>query len=290
MATRFEIILIEGDPARLRAAAEEALEEIHRIELLLSLYRSQSDIGRINASAGLEPVRVCSETFNLLLRAREISVQTDGAFDPTAGPLIRAWGFTTGQGIRPCPESLARAKMLCGWSQVEMDEPTYRVGLRSLGSSIDLGAIGKGYALDRAATLLQESGIGNALLHGGTSSLLGIGPGPTGTGWKVALPIPGTEVSSDTTFDLFNTSLSISATWGKYFQDGDSRAGHVLDPRTGNPIRGTQFSTVVGSEATLTDALSTALLVMGDSSLPSLRTHFPSYRILTVGSSLAASP
>ena len=171
MATRFEIILIEGDPARLRAAAEEALEEIHRIESLLSLYRSQSDIGRINASAGLEPVRVCSETFNLLLRAREISVQTDGAFDPTAGPVIRAWGFTTGQGIRPCPESLARAKMLCGWSQVEMDEPTYRVGLRSLGSSIDLGAIGKGYALDRAATLLQESGIGNALLHGGTSSL-----------------------------------------------------------------------------------------------------------------------
>lgn len=279
MATRFEIALTGGPGERLRAAAEEALDEIERLENLLSLYRPFSDIGRINASAATESVRVSPETFRLLQRALEVSKATAGAFDVTAGPLIKAWGFMDGGEAVPPPQHIEDARKRTGWSGVFLSAEDYSVRFARPGMMIDLGSIGKGYALDRAAGILAESGVTNGLIHGGTSSIIGIGPGPAGTGWKVALPEAG---GAPDTVDLIDGSLSVSGVWGKSFKQGHREFGHVIDPRTGHPVQGAGMAAVVGKTAMLTDALSTALLVLGSGGAAEIETAFPGYRAFAV--------
>ncbi len=279
MATRFEIALTGGAEARLRAAAEEALNEVERLENLLSLYRSFSDIGRINASAATESVRISPETFRLLHRALEVSQATGGAFDVTAGPLIKAWGFMDGRESIPQPDYIEEARKRTGWDGVVLSAEDYSVRFARPGMMIDLGSIGKGYALDRAAEILVESGVANGLIHGGTSSIIGIGPGPTGTGWRVALPETG---DLPRTVDLIDGSLSVSGVWGKSFKHGDREFGHVIDPRTGHPVQGAGMAAVVGKTAMLTDALSTALLVLGSPGAAGIETAFPGYRAVAV--------
>ena len=282
MATRFEIVLLDGPAPRLRAAGEEALEEVARLEDRLSLYRTHSDVGRLNAAVDGDWVRITPDTFRLLELAREISDGTGGAFDPTAGPLIRAWGFTGGSGHRPAAQALAEAAARCGWIHVELDPIGHRVRLQA-GVSLDLGAIGKGHALDRAAEILADAGVTNALLHGGTSSIVAIGPGPAGGGWRVALPgADGACAEPLETLGLVDTSLAVSATWGKSFEESGKILGHVIDPRTGHPVAGARSAVVTGPRAALTDALSTALLVLGASASVTLEERFPGYRAVWI--------
>lgn len=268
MATRFEFVLHGTNAVALRAAAEEALDEVERLENLLSLYRPHTDIARVNAGAAQGPIRVAPEVFHLLQRAFALSHATDGAFDITAAPLIRAWGFVGGTGARPTTEELAAARSAVGPAGVVFDEARFTVRFQRPGVQLDLGGIGKGYALDRAAELLREAGVTSALLHGGTSTVVGIGVPPDGEGWRIALP-------NGETVSLRDESLSVSATWGKSFRDGGTTYGHVIDPRTGEPVTGERMAAVVVPSATDSDALSTALLVLGDSASASLRSQWP---------------
>ncbi len=275
MATRFEFVLHGANPAALRAAAEEALDEVERLENLLSLYRPQTDIARLNAHAATGPVRVAPETFRLLERGFALSRQTEGAFDLTAGPLIRAWGFMSGNGSEPDPKALVAARECVGLERVELDAATFSVRFTRPGVMLDLGSLGKGYALDRAAELLREAGVSTALLHGGTSTVIGLGGPPDAGAWRVALP-DGESVT------LLDASLSVSAGWGKSFRDSTGRElGHVIDPRCGEPVVGARFAAVVTASATDSDALSTAALVVGAEGLDRLRERFPaaSFRV-----------
>lgn len=268
MATRFEVVLPGADPVRLRAIAEEALDEIDRIENLLSRYRPHTDIGRINRHGAESAVRITPETFLLLQRARELSRLTDGAFDPTAGSLIEAWGFIGGTGRTPDPLQLEQARSGVGWQQVELNDQEFTVRFLRPGMSLDLGAIGKGYGLDRAATLIREAGVTSALFHGGTSTVVAIGAPPDQAGWKVALSsAPGPQANPPgIPHDVLlrDEALSVSAPWGKSFVDESGcQRGHVLDPRTGQPTATMGLAAVVAPSGADSDALSTALLVGG---------------------------
>ncbi|MBX3734099.1 MAG: FAD:protein FMN transferase [Verrucomicrobiae bacterium] len=282
MATRFEFVLHGGNPATLRAAGEEALDEVDRLEDLLSLYRPHSDIARINASSPGRPVRVAPETFRLLERARELCARTDGAFDVTAGPLVRAWGFHGEPGASPDPDVLGAARRRCGWERVVMDASTGCVGFDGEAGLLDLGGIGKGYALDRAVGILREAGVTTALLHGGTSTVVGIGTRSEATGWRVALARwPGDAGGGVVT--LHDESLSVSAVWGRSFAgNSGSPAGHVMDPRSGVPLpgtgTGTQMAAVALRSAADADAVSTALLVLGEAGVALLSSRFPGLR------------
>lgn len=270
MATRFEFVLHGANPAALRAAAEEALDEVDRLENLLSLYRSHTDVARLNAQAAEGWVRITPETFRLLERAFALSRQTDGAFDVTAGALIRAWGFMGGNGTEPDPGAVAAARECVGVDRVELDADGFSVRFTRPGVMLDLGSVGKGYALDRAAELLREAGVTSALLHGGTSTVIGLGQPPDADAWRVALP-DGESVT------LTDASLSVSAGWGKSFRDSTGRElGHVIDPRRGEPVVGARYAAVVAASATDSDALSTAALVAGADGLRPLRECFPS--------------
>ena len=270
MATRFEFALHGDDPAALRAAGEEALDELERIENLLSLYRAHTDIARVNARAAHEAVRIAPDVFRLLQRAFALTATTDGAFDITAAPLVKAWGFVGGNGSRPDPTVLAEARACVGPQHVSLSEADFTVRFARPGVMLDLGSLGKGYALDRAAELLRDAGVNHALLHGGTSTVVAIGTPPDAESWKIALP-NGESVL------LRDESLSVSATWGKSFREGGQTYGHVIDPRSGEPVTGERVAAVALPSATESDALSTALLVLGEVEFqrgPGKRTDF----------------
>ena len=154
MATRFEILLHGENEAALRAAGEEALDEVDRLEAQLSLYRPTSEIARVNALAARQAVRVSPPVFQLLELAQRLHEETEGAFDITLGPLVRCWGFMGGPGRLPEPKELAAARALCGMGHVRLDAEGWLVCFDREGVMIDLGAIGKGYAIDCAARAL----------------------------------------------------------------------------------------------------------------------------------------
>lgn len=282
MATRFELVLDGADPARLRGAGEEALFEIERVEAQLSRYRPTSEIAWINARAGGDPVRVDPRVLALLERCAELWRLTDGAFDVTVGPLLRAFGFLGGTGSAPDPAALARAGALVDMDAVELDRAALTVRLRQPGMELDLGAIGKGHAIDRAIAVLVEHGVRRALLHGGTSSVHTIGTPRDGDGWRVAWRVPG-RPDALRRLDGRTPALSISGVHGKGFASGDGWNGHVLDPRRGAPTRAAASACVMGRSSTLCDALSTALLVNGPSWQSRLGERFPGYEGWTAG-------
>jgi thiamine biosynthesis lipoprotein len=268
MATRFEIALHgDGDDAvALRAAGEEALEEVDRLEAQLSLYRPSSEIAHVNARAAREAVRVTPTLFGLLRHAQILSGETGGAFDITIGPLVRCWGFMGGTGHLPEPGELEEARAKVGMHLVHLNAKDSTVRFEREGVMLDLGAIGKGYAIERAAEVLREAGIQSALLHGGTSTIYALGHPPEAEFWLVAVEKPGREASSAplAKIPLKDEALSVSAVWGRSFESEGVAYGHVLDPRTGQPAANASLAAVVLPSATETDALSTALLTVGE--------------------------
>ncbi len=289
MATRFEILLYGEDPAALRAAGEEALEEIAGLEDQLSLFRPTSEISHINRHGTERPVRVTPTVFRLLQHAQRLSAETGGAFDPTVAPLVRCWGFLGGQGAMASPQERKAAQACVGMQWVEFDEANFTVRFTRQGMMMDLGAVGKGYAIDRATAVLLEAGVTQAFLHGGTSSSMAIGVPPGDTCWKAAIPRPDSGVSGRTpdprhaclaAVPMRDESLGVSAVWGKSFSAGGKSYGHVIDPRTGEPVRHAALAAVVLPSATETDALSTALLTLGPDGMDLLARLRPGARAL----------
>lgn len=281
MRTRFEIILADEDtnPADLRAAGEEALEEIARIEGLLSAFRPDADLYRINARGADDPVRVEARIFSFLQKAQEYSDQTDCAFDITVGPLLRSWNLSGGgeADAIPTEDEIEAALSLVGMrSRVILDEDAGTVRLSAPGVRLDPGAIGKGYALEQAAQILRDAGIRRALLHGGTSTICAIGAPPeSADGWRIAIQHPQEPGRRLADVLLRDTSLSVSAVHGKSFYAQGRRFGHVIDPRTGWPVERSVLAAVLAPSPTDTDALSTALLVLGEAGIETLSRHWP---------------
>jgi FAD:protein FMN transferase len=283
MATRFELVLHGPNATRLRAAGEAALKEVERLEAQLSLYRPTSEIARVNASAAREPVRVSPSVFRLLQHARQLHGESGGAFDITVAPLVRCWGFMHGTGRMPDPAEIEEARGRSGMAHVMLDEENYSVRFDREGVMIDLGAIGKGYAIDCAAETLREAGVTSALLHGGTSTVYGIGAPPDADGWKIALAPPPDQPPRETAVTLRDNALSVSAVWGKSFEVDGKKFGHVIDPRTGRPVNNAVQAAVVLPSATETDALSTALLVVGLEGHDAISRLRPDMRTLVMG-------
>ena len=271
MATRFEVVLHGGNPVALRAAGEEALDEIDRIEAQLSLYKPTSEIAHVNARAAHEPVRVSPPVFRLLEHAQRLSAETEGAFDITIAPLVRCWGFMGGTGRMPDLLEVEEARSKVGMNLIHLDGCEFTVSFARDGVMLDLGAIGKGYALERAVELLQDAGVTSAMIHGGTSTVHAIGRPPGDEPWKIAIERPQQDAAKPAgvlaLVPLENEAMSVSAIWGRSFQNGGKSYGHVIDPRTGQPTETALLSAVVLPSATETDALSTALLTMGSAGL-----------------------
>ena len=272
MATRFEMVLHGEDELGLRAAGEEALDEITALAAQLNFYGADSEIYRINAGAALGPVPVEPGLFHLLQEAMCVHKLSGGAFDITVAPLMRCWGFADGEHRVPSPGELAKARECVGMDLVHLDAKNITVQFERPGVRIDLGAIGKGFALDIADEIVREADITSALIHGGTSTVCAIGTPPGEAHWKTAIEHPGWgQQDADipghkqlaAVAKLNDESLSVSAGWGKAFKENGVSYGHVLDPRSGQPTQNTLLAAVALPSGTAADAWSTALLVSG---------------------------
>lgn len=289
MATRFEVVLHGDNPVALRAAGEEALRLVEQLEGQLSLFCASSEIAHLNARAARESVRVTPGLFALLQQAQKLREESSGAFDITIAPLVRCWGFMGGGGRMPRPEEVAEARAKVGMGLVQLSPDDFTVRFAKEGVMLDLGAIGKGYAVERAAEVLREAGVTSALLHGGTSTVQAIGQPPGEEFWKIAIETPSPSANTPPTLlatvPLKDEAMSVSGVWGNSFHVGERTFGHIIDPRTGEPALGTVLAAVVLPSATETDALSTALLTLGSTGHERIASLRPGMRTVLVSES-----
>lgn len=246
MGSTFSIVVYGPDTAPTENTIEAAFAEAHRLDNMLSNYKPDSELSRVNQQAAKAPVKVSPELFSLLRICFDLSERSSGAFDMTVGPLMKLWGFYRGEGHVPDRQSIARVMAHVGYRNVVLDAGERTVSFSKPGIELDPGGVGKGYAIDRMAAVLRERGIRSALLSAGGSSIYAIGAPPeSARGWRIAIQDPLDSSKSAATVYLKDNSLSTSGGYEKFFEAGGRMYSHIMDPRTGYPVSGTLAVSVV---------------------------------------------
>jgi thiamine biosynthesis lipoprotein len=261
-------IAIEGrDERAMKRAADSAIGEVKRIESKFSRYLAASVVSRINAAAGGAPVAVDDETASLLDFAGELWRQSQGRFDVTSGVLRQAWDFRRAQ--LPAQAHVDALLQLVGWPQVEWDPRARRIRLPRAGMEIDFGGFGKEYAADRAAAVLRQHGLEHAIVNlGGDVHVLGPHgvPDARGEPWRIAIehPRPGRPGELLATVRVLQGGVATSGDYERWFEFEGRRYCHILDPRTGWPVRDWQSVSVIAGNTTSAGALSTIAMLRSD--------------------------
>jgi thiamine biosynthesis lipoprotein len=263
MACDFDVMLNPDGPASQVEVASAALDLVHQLEQLMTVYRPDAPLSVLNRTAAESPITVEPELFELLQRARGICEQTDHAFDPAAGGLVSLWRRCRAEGRIPTRDEVATTLNSSGIKNLAWDELASTIRFDRPGVEINLGAIGKGYAVDRAGESLLAGGIEDWLVHGGRSSVLAHGRHAGLEGWPVGLQNPLLPDRPFATLLLQNQALGTSGTAVQWFRHQGKRYGHILDPRTGWPVETMLSVSVIAPDAALADALSTAFFVLG---------------------------
>ena len=253
MATNFNIFIAHEDAEYARQAAQAAFKELDRLEAQLSHFIENSDISRINNLPAEMPVVVDLDTFNCLEIAVKMHCQTEGAFDVTVGTLMKCL-LNKDKSLRsPSKEELDHARQLTGSQFIKLDETNFTVQLDRAPLAIDLGAIGKGYAVEKMADLLGQWSIHNVLISGGSSSILAVGCLPGAKGWPLTISDPTDRDKILVQLCVTNFALSGS---------GLEVGRHIIDPRTAEPVNGKLAAWACAPDAATADVLSTAFMVM----------------------------
>jgi thiamine biosynthesis lipoprotein len=253
MATIYEIFIVNADAGYAQQAAYAAFDELDRLEQELSRFLPNSDITRINKLAAQQPLRLGLDAFECLKLSKRISEETNGAFDVTVGPLVQCW-LNQDKTLRsPSAEELTEARRNIGMALLDLDEAQHTVTLQASPMHVDLGAVGKGYAVDVMTNLLREWDIEIALLHGGRSSVFALGAPPEKPGWPLTLSHPERPGEILNHLTLRNQAISGS---------GLQKGRHIINPRTGEPLSGKRATWAITPDAATSDAASTAFMNM----------------------------
>lgn len=265
-----------GDEQAIQKSLEAALDEVDRIDRLMSHYKPDSPVSRINREAGQHTVRVDPELFAFIKRSLRYGNESDGAFDITVGPLMKAWGFLRGEGHLPSDTELATARQRVGAHHVTLNDNDWTIRFDVEGVQLDLGGIAKGYAVDRAVEILRSQQIDAALVSAGGSTIYGLGAPPEQDGWSVDIqdPVDARKVARRVT--LKDRSLSVAGSSEKSFVAGGVRYSHIMDPRTGRPVQGLLSVAVLTDNGTDGDALDDALFVLGPTKSAEYLNRYPS--------------
>lgn len=261
MATTFEVVVPVGTPHEVAAAA---LDTIDQLEQQMTVYSDDSEVSRLNREAASRPVEVEADLFDLFVRCEAWHRESRGAFDIAAGAIVKTWGFFRRQGRTPAIEERKAALARSGQSHVKLNAANRSVMFDRPGVEINLGSVGKGYAIDQVARQLARAGVPASLVHGGHSSIFARGPEPgTSRGWHVGLRHPDETQTRLGLFELRDRALGISAATHQHFVDGGKKLGHILDPRTAWPAEGVDTAAVTAPTAAEADALATAFFILG---------------------------
>ena len=268
MGTLVRVELWSEDPAQARAAIAAVMGEMHRIDALMSPFKHDSELAHINREAGKKPVPISKELFQLILRAQHASELTGGVFDISFASVGRLYDYR--KGIHPSAPEIQAHLPSVNYRAIKLDTRTHSLFFTRPGMRIDLGGIAKGHAIDRAIHLLQQAGIRHALVSaGGDSRLLG---DRRGRPWIIGIrhprdtPKKTTEEKARTSpvvLPLSDIAISTSGDYERYFIRDGVRYHHIINTKTGRSARASQSATVIGPDATMTDALSTSVFILG---------------------------
>ncbi len=263
MACLYAIDAYGPDPATLPLIVQDAFDEVDRIDRLMSHYKAESPLSRINREAAGHPVSVEPELFDFIAEALKYNRESSGAFDVTVGPLMRVWGFFRGGGRLPSDDELVAARRSVGASHVILNAAERTIAFDHNGVELDLGGIAKGYAVDRAIDILRRRHVAAALVSAGGSTSYGLGAPPGRQGWDVTIADPVDSDHVVFSVRLKDRALSIAGTSEKSFEVGGVRYSHIMDPRTGRPVQGMLGVAVLTGTGTAGDALDDAFFVLG---------------------------
>jgi thiamine biosynthesis lipoprotein len=263
MGNRFELTVIAGDESWAMARIDEGVEEIRRIERLLTTFSDDSETARINRHAGEHPVAVGEETFALIERSLRLSALTQGAFDITYGSVDkRLWNFDQTMTELPDAETARQMVRLINYRNVHLNKEDGTVFLKEAGMRIGFGGIGKGYAAERAKQVMQASGVTDGVVNA-SGDLAVWGHQPDGKPFTIGIVNPNAASHVWSTIEVTNMAIATSGNYEKYVMIGGKRYSHTINPRTGLPVTGVKSVTVLCPNAELADAMATPVMIMG---------------------------
>lgn len=262
MGSRFDITVVAKDSLEAIKDIDIAVAEITRIEKLISSWDTNSQTSQINENAGIKPIKVEVELFNLIERAIGISKLTDGAFDISYASMDRIWKFDGSMTQMPSKEQISNSVTKVGYENIVLDKLNNTVFLRIEGMKIGFGAIGKGYAADMAKNILISKGVASGIINA-SGDMAVWGKQPNGSEWKVAITNPLNKNKVFALLPIGNGAVVTSGNYEKYVNFNGKRYTHIIDPRTGYPSSGIISVTVFAPKAELADALATSVFVMG---------------------------
>jgi thiamine biosynthesis lipoprotein len=263
MACAYAIVAYGDDAGALPRILEAAFDEVDRIDRLMSHYKPESPLSRLNREAAAGPVVVTPELFDFIAACLRYSRDSDGAFDITVGPLMKTWGFFRGGGRLPSAQEVEDVRGRIGYAHVVLDATARTVRFDRPGIELDLGGIAKGYAVDRVVDLLRREHVAAALVSAGGSTIYALGAPPGRDAWDVDIQDPVDSGRIALTVPLRDRALSVAGRAEKWFERDGVVYSHIMDPRTARPVQGILGVAVLTSTGTAGDALDDALFVQG---------------------------
>lgn len=263
MGSRFEVTAVAENEVVAWKAIETGISEINRIEQLISSWDANSQTSEINRQAGIKAVKVDKELFDLIARAKKVSALTKGAFDISYASMDKIWKFDGSMKTMPSAAVVEKASAKINWENILLDQQSHSVFLKEKGMKIGFGAMGKGYAANRAKAIMQAiAGIKGGIVNAG-GDLIAWGQSEQAKGWTIKIADPKDKQKMLAYLQLKNQAVVTSGDYEKFVQFNGIRYAHIIDPRTGYPTTGIKSVTVLSPDAELSDALATAVFVMG---------------------------
>ena len=263
MGSDFEITIVEKNDSEANRLINIAINEISRIESLISSWDKNSQTTLINYNSGIKPVKVDTELFNLISRSIKVSNLSQGAFDISYASLDKVWFFDKKMQKMPSDDQIANSVAKVGFENIILNDKEQTVFLKLKGMKIGFGAIGKGYAADRAKEILIKNNVKSGIINA-SGDLTAWGQKPSGEDWMVAIVNPLNKTKVFSWLPLKNKSIVTSGNYERFINFDGKSYSHIIDPRTGYPSQGILSVTIVTENAELADALATSVFVLGE--------------------------
>lgn len=281
MGSRFDITMVAKDSASAEAYIDTAITEITRIENLISEWIPTTQVSEINRNAGIKPVKVDKELFDLTQRGIEFSKLTDGAFDISWASMGKVWKFDGSMTEMPSPEEVKKSVAKVGYQNIILDKKNQTIFLKLPGMRIGFGSTGKGYAADKTKEFMQQKGVTAGIVNA-SGDMNTWGKQPDGEPWLVGITNPLDNHEVFAYFPLEDSAVVTSGTYEKYVILNGKRYSHIIDTRTGYPASGLSSVTVFAPSAELANGLSTAIIVMGEEAGMNLINQLPNVSCVMV--------
>ncbi|MBP4140337.1 FAD:protein FMN transferase [Flavobacterium sp. P4023] len=281
MGGRFDITLVAKDSLTAEESIDEVISEISRIEFLISDWKSTSQVSEINQNAGIRPVKVDKEVFDLTKRAIHLSQITNGAFDISFAAVDKIWKFDGSMTAMPSEESIKKSIEKIGYKNIILDSINSTVFLKLRGMKIGFGALGEGYATNKCQVIMQAKGIQSGIINA-TGDMSVWGTQPNGKPWNIGLTNPFHPKELLAIIALKNTAITTSGSYEKFVIFNGKRYSHIINPVTGYPATGLCSVTILGPNAEIANGFSTSAMVLGKKDAIKLLNNFPNYQYLFI--------